>query len=300
MCLIAFAIHADPACPLLIAGNRDEFMDRPTAGLHRWSLPGGGEVVAGRDLRDGGTWLGVSPGGRVAMLTNVRDAHPGPGQRSRGELATRWLQGELDWHGLQTGIDPGAYGGFNLVIGDFHQRFWAWLGNRHPDRPHEEHAPALHTQTLGAGIYGLSNATLDTPWPKTQRLKQAVGESLTHVARPGDAQRCLSSLALALADDRMAADLELPRTGVPHDLERALSSPFVRMPERAYGTRSSLVLRVMPQTVQAPAASMDASGGTGWQVQLDEWTHAPPPVSTGQHSAGGWPGTTHRRETLIW
>ena len=84
MCLIAFAIDASPACPLLIAANRDEFLDRPTAPLHRWTLPDGTSVVAGRDLRDGGTWLGVSETGRVAMLTNVRSVQIGSGQRSRG------------------------------------------------------------------------------------------------------------------------------------------------------------------------------------------------------------------------
>jgi hypothetical protein len=79
MCLIAFAIDTDPALPLLLAANRDEFFERPTEPMHRWSLPDGTAVVAGRDLRDGGTWLGVSEAGRVAMLTNVRSAHPGPG-----------------------------------------------------------------------------------------------------------------------------------------------------------------------------------------------------------------------------
>jgi hypothetical protein len=93
MCLIAFAIDAAPDCPLLIAANRDEFFDRPTAALHRWAEDGQAGIWAGRDLRDGGTWLGVSESGRVAMLTNVRSTRAGPGARSRGELATGWLQG---------------------------------------------------------------------------------------------------------------------------------------------------------------------------------------------------------------
>ena len=114
MCLIAFAIDASPACPLLIAANRDEFLDRPTAPLHRWTLPEGASVVAGRDLRDGGTWLGVSETGRVAMLTNVRSVQAGPGQRSRGELATRWLDGGLSWEALLE--DLGALVGLVLAL----------------------------------------------------------------------------------------------------------------------------------------------------------------------------------------
>ena len=125
MCLIAFAIDADPACPLLIAANRDEFFDRPTEPLHRWALPDGSFVMAGRDLRDGGTWLGVGENGRVAMLTNVRSAHPGPGRRSRGELPARWLQADIDAEDLFAGIDPAQYGGFNLIVGDFQSGVWA-------------------------------------------------------------------------------------------------------------------------------------------------------------------------------
>jgi uncharacterized protein with NRDE domain len=287
MCLIAFALNAHPACPLLIASNRDEYLERPTAPLHRWHTAEGAEVVAGRDLKDGGTWLGVSPAGRVAMLTNVRDALSATGQRSRGELATRWLQGGLDWDSLQASIDPAAYGGFNLVVGDFHQNRWGWLGNRHPQQPHAAHQPEdtrLHARLLPPGVYGLSNAALDTPWPKTRRLVQAVEMSLEHVAQP-DAP-WLPPLISALGDDRSAPDEALPQTGVPADFERRLSSPFVRMPERAYGTRSSLVVRVT------------ASGGVsrGWQVSLDEWTHGHDLSSAGP----AWAQGGHRREALVW
>jgi uncharacterized protein with NRDE domain len=290
MCLIAFAIDAHAACPLLIAANRDEFFDRPTAGLHRWTLPSGTDVVAGRDLRDGGTWLGVSTGGRVAMLTNVRDGQPGSGRRSRGELPTRWLAGDLDLHGLQAGIAPADYGGFNLVVGDLHQGHWAWLGNRHPARPHEPDASQLYTQRLQPGVYGLSNATLSTPWPKTQRLTRALEASLDHAAQPEAGALWWASLQQALLDDQLAADGDLPRTGVDVDLERQLSSPFVRMPERGYGTRSSLVVRVQPQ----------AQALGRWQVSLDEWTHAQAPTAPGAvHTAGAAP-PVHRSETLVW
>lgn len=283
MCLIAFALHADPGCPLLIAANRDEFLDRPTQALHRWRLADGTEIVAGRDLRDGGTWLGLSPRGRVAMLTNVRQTQAGPGPRSRGELVTRWLQGhgENDEDRLADAIDPGAYGGFNLVVGDFHRQRWTWLSNRDPEAPHEVRSAGLHRKMLEAGVYGLSNASLDTPWPKTERLKQAVADALVGLHGPADPDGWMLPLARTLADRAHAEAPALPRTGVPDELERALSSPFVHMPDRAYGTRSSLVVSARP-------------GTTGWDVQMDEWTH--------DHTAlrDAFEGIPHRRETLAW
>ena len=213
-------------------------------------------MVAGRDLRDGGTWLGVSEAGRVAMLTNVRSANPGPGRRSRGELTTRWLQASTGWDDLLAGIDPADYGGFNLVVGDLRDDFWAWIGNRHPEQPHLDRSSALHYRRLSPGVYGLSNAVLDTPWPKTLRLKQALSSVL---ASDGDTQ---TSLATALADSETRAPSALPSTGVPAEIERALSSPFVDMAERGYGTRSSLVVGVTRQ-------------GPNWRADLSEWTHTP-------------------------
>ena len=261
MCLIAFAIGAHPSCPLLLAGNRDEFFDRPTTPLHRWpDAPTG--IWAGRDQRDGGTWLGVSEAGRVALLTNVRSARPGPGERSRGELATRWLLGDTDFDGFAAGLDPSAYGGFNLVVGDLLQGQWTWLCNRDPARPHTDTAAALHRQDLAPGVYGVSNAALDTPWPKTQRLKTALAQAVN--AQDTDTA-WLHLLQAALADDQPLPLVDLPDTGVPADWERALSSPFVRAPDRGYGTRSSLVMRV-------------ARHGQGFSADFTEWTHTPPPA----------------------
>lgn len=275
MCLIAFALNADPAWPLLIAANRDEFLDRPTAPLHRWQLDDGTEVVGGRDLRDGGTWLGLSPRGRLAMLTNVRQSELTPARRSRGELVTRWLQSDGDTERFAAGIAPADYGAFNLVVGDFHARAWHWLGNRHPDAPHGSTTTVLHQRALGAGIHGLSNASLNTPWPKTQRLKAAVGHSLA------SGLDWLSPLSSALVHNQPVPDPELPNTGVPVDLERALSSPFVRMSDRAYGTRTSQVVSVRARS-------------TGFAVTVDEWTHDPAlPVARLVPDMA-------RRETLVW
>lgn len=275
MCLIAFALNADPTRPLLIAANRDEFFDRPTAPLQRWRLDDGTEVVGGRDLRDGGTWLALSPQGRVAMLTNVRQPLAPAARRSRGELVTRWLQGDGDAERFADGVAPDHYGAFNLVVGDFHARDWHWLSNRDPQAPHGAATSAVHRRALGAGLYGLSNASLDTPWPKTLQLKAALGESLR---TPAD---WLAPLTRALTDDQTVPDRDLPRTGVPDDWERALSSPFVRMADRAYGTRSSQVINVL-------------ASAQGHVVTVQEWTHKPlgPVVGLVTEKA--------RRETLVW
>jgi uncharacterized protein with NRDE domain len=285
MCLIAFAIGLYPRCPLLLAANRDEFFDRPTAALHRWSLPDGSSVVAGRDLRDGGTWLGVSEAGRVAMLTNVRSAQPGSGARSRGELPMRWLAGDGDQEALQTSMDPAAYGGFNLVVGEISGGDWTWLSNCHPDHPHTDQGQSLHKQTLGPGLYGLSNASLDTPWPKTRQLKSAVRESLAQLDREGEAAEWLQPLTIALADTTVHEDPALPATGVPPEWERLLSSAFVRGGDRGYGTRSSLVMRVLP----AP----DPALGTR-RVEVHEWSHAPE-TPAGVHR---WNPDSRRSEIL--
>lgn len=266
MCLIAFAIGAHPSVPLLIASNRDEFFDRPTAPLHRWALPNGVDVTAGRDLRDGGTWLGLSGQGRVAMLTNVRSARMEPAARSRGELANRWLAGEMDWAQLLSSLAPADYGGFNLVVGDAHLGLWGWISNRNPANPHGDEPPALFSRRLPSGLYGVSNATLDTGWPKTLRLKQALSEAL-HPALSGDPD---AALLRALGDKHRVAANEQPETGVPSDWERSLSSPFVDMPERGYGTRTSLLVR-------ASKVAPTGLASLGWRVTMDEWTHGKEP-----------------------
>lgn len=284
MCLIAFAIGMSPSRPLIIAGNRDEFFDRPTDPLRRWTIPARQqEIWSGRDLKDGGTWLGVAANGRVAMLTNVRGVSEKRARRSRGQLPLRWLQGDLDWPGMVAGIVAGDYAGFNLVVGDFHRSIWGWVGNRPPETPHEDCPPKLHHRLLSPGVYSLSNAVLDTPWPKTQRLAHAMRMSVEQSAF--DAERTLTQ---ALADPGMAAASELPRTGVPEAAERALSSAFVHIPERHYGTRSSLLLRV---DLQGPAALRH------WRVQMDEWTHAPPAE---QHQIHRWSDRQRVSESLAW
>lgn len=265
MCLIAFAIDAHADCPLLVAANRDEYLARPAAALQRWHLDDGTEVIGGRDLREGGTWMGLTPAGRVAWLTNVRQAGVERGERSRGELVARWLDAASDAEGFAASIGAADYGGFNLVIGDLRQRRWHWLSNRDPARPHDSAPARLHLAPLPPGLHTLSNASLNTPWPKARRLADALARALD------DHARAQALLADALTDTRTVADAELPRSGVPIEFERALSSPFVHMPQRGYGTRCSSVLR----------------WGADGRVQFDEWTHTervlPPSLAAAAH-----------------
>ena len=245
MCLAAFAINASAKWPLVIASNRDEFFDRPALPLSLWQTGAGQTILSGRDARAGGTWLGITPAGRIGLLTNVRELNPPVAPKSRGELVMRWLQGRMDADQFAKHTDSAAYGGFNLVLGDLPSGQWHCLSNR-------PHAAGLHNQRMADGVYGLSNAALDTPWPKTLGLKAAMQQALqTESEEP---------LWQALAHRGRRADNELPQTGLPLALEAALSSAFVDAPERGYGTRCSTLL-------VATAVRQK------WHVQITEKTH---------------------------
>ena len=266
MCLIAFAIGASARWPLVLASNRDEFFARPTQPLSRWGGANGAETISGRDLRAGGTWLGASPTGRVAWVTNVREAHPAAAPLSRGELVLSWLhsrQSATDWmQGLA--LQCSFYAGFNLVIGDLPSNEWHWLSNQ---APLADGSLGWHTQRLPPGIHGLSNASLDTPWPKTTALKHVLAQ---HLADSSPAQ-LEEALWAALADPQRAPPDALPRTGVPKELEEGLSSAFVRLP--GYGTRSSTLLFA---SVAEAELRKDRAAARQWHVQLEERTHAAP------------------------
>jgi len=226
MCLVLVVWRAHPLYSCLVAANRDEFHARPTARAEWW--PDRPQILAGRDLEAGGTWLGVTRSGRFAALTNYRD----PEQRraavpSRGALVTSMLEsGASVAEGLaHLRAVGGDYNGFNLIFSDGER-----LGIYE----------SVHSsgRELGPGIYGLSNHLLDTPWPKVQNAKtrlQAALLGLTDTA----------PLLDLLRDDRPATDAQLPRTGVSLEWERLLSSAFVRAPD--YGTRCSTIIRIERQ-----------------------------------------------------
>lgn len=243
MCLIVFAWRMRADLPLVVAANRDEWRKRPTARLHHWghepatpdhadsaerqrdsrSLPPGG-VLAGRDLQDGGTWMGVAAGGRFAALTNVRDpARNRPGVPSRGALVREFLEGGMSAseYSQRVHAQGAAYNGFNLLAGDGESLWWT-----------SNHAPA--PKALGTGVYGLSNSLLDTPWPKVVRARERLNAALQAP------QMQKTALWALLADDAQAPDEALPETGVGLEWERRLSAAFIHGAE--YGTRSSTIV----------------------------------------------------------
>lgn len=219
MCLIAIAWRPGHALPLLVAANRDEFHARPTATMAEWSdAPG---VIAGRDLQAGGTWLGIGPGGRFAALTNIRDPQAQQGSRSRGELPLRFLQTTLGPEAFVKKLQGEAdeYSGFNLLIGD-RQALWHF------------NSQSRRATALAPGVHGVSNAGLNTPWPKLERAKAALTATL-----PAPDEQALFAL---LADATKPEDAALPATGVGVELERLLGSVFIASP--TYGTRASTLL----------------------------------------------------------
>ena len=222
MCLILAAWQAHPEYPLVVAANRDEFFSRPTAAAEFW--PDNPSVLAGRDLRAGGSWMGVARNGRFAAVTNHRDpARVRPEALSRGPIVSSFLAGDETPEACckrLAGNEGELYNGFNLLVGDTGHLCWA------SNVTHEHH-------TLKPGIYGLSNELLDTPWPKVEQSKSALAEAL--LALPDD-----GPLFKLLKDDTTYPDNVLPRTGVDMEWERLLSAAFVR--SSRYGTRSSTVM----------------------------------------------------------
>lgn len=225
LCLIVFAWQAHPDFPLVLGANRDEFLDRPTRPAAFW--PEQPDLLAGRDLKGGGTWLGITRSGRIAAVTNYRQGTaPRTDLRSRGLLVTGFLAADRspEAHLAMVASERDAYDGFNLLAGN--GRELHYLSNRGG-------AP----QPVAAGVHGLSNALLDTPWPKVERAKAALA---TLLDRDRDA---LVDAVLALLADRVRpADHELPSTGVSREWERCLSPVFITSPD--YGTRCSTVLLV--------------------------------------------------------
>lgn len=246
MCLIAWSWQPGASRTLLLAANRDEWLQRPAEPMHWWEPPDARTppILAGRDLQAGGIWLGLRRDGRFAALTNVREpAARDPAQPSRGQLALRFLQdrhpcSDAAWQA--PGVEAWAaelrlrmheYAGFNLLLADLRRGEMAWVSNR---------ADALPVQP---GVHGLSNAALDTPWPKVRRLKAAVQHC---VERPGaPASHDFEHLLHRLRDPAVSPDAEWPELPPGMTLspqwQRGLSASFIRLPE--YGTRCSTLLR---------------------------------------------------------
>jgi len=228
MCLIVFAWKLVPGIPLLAAANRDEFYERPSAPAAWWRDHA--HIYAGRDLRDGGTWMGITREGRFAAVTNIRaPSEKKTGAPSRGELVAGYLSGIASPLQYVEDLAPraGTYNGFNLLVGNRDEL--VWYSNGSPD-------DARNGKPLAPGIYGLSNGALDTPWPKVVRTK-AQFSSLVCQGAPEEAYFEM------LADTTRATDCRLPKTGVSLEWERILSAVCIDSPQ--YGTRSSTIVRLL-------------------------------------------------------
>ena len=266
MCLVAFALGRSARFPLVLASNRDEFFDRPTAPLDWWPAEGGrAAILAGRDLQAGGTWLGLGSSGRLALVTNVRDGRSNdPRAPSRGALVPGWLGGEEPFDSHWPRLAAAGHNGFNLVAADLASGDWFWAGSR-----------SGVPQRLSDGLYGLSNAVLDTPWPKVERLKAALDGALGTAA---SADTLAGTLFAALADPRRADDHALPATGVPLALERELSAAWIRTADGRYGTRCSTVVITERTLGGAVTHVIERSHGAGpaeRRVALHGWPQRP-------------------------
>ncbi len=232
MCLILFAYQQHPRYPLIVAANRDEFFERPTAPSDIWPAS---NILAGRDLRAGGSWMGLNiDNGRFAAVTNVRQFNTngedgGSGARSRGELVSQFLLDDCASHDYLRKLEQqqGDYSGYNLLVGDHQQLHYASNnGSQNPGRQ------------LSAGLYGLSNGVLDQAWPKVQRGKRALTAALDNNGQ----EELLEQLLEILSDHEHAEDKDLPDTGIGIEAERILSPLYIC--GEHYGTRASTALLI--------------------------------------------------------
>ena len=225
MCLILFAHRAHRNYPLILAANRDEAYTRPAAAAAFWDDHP--QIYGGRDLEKGGSWLGLTRSGRIAAVTNYRDRNAGrTAPLSRGALVSGFLAGDSDTESYLDRVKKQAeqYNGFILVAGDLNAMYW--FSNRGPG-----------VEKIPAGVHGLSNHLLNTPWPKIERSKQAMAALLG-----ASEAELVSRLFDLLADRSEAPDDTLPDTGVGLQRERELSPIFIS--GERYGTRASTVILV--------------------------------------------------------
>jgi uncharacterized protein with NRDE domain len=224
MCVVMFSYKNTPGYRLVLAANRDEFLDRPTAPLNWWSSDNA--ILAGRDLQDGGTWLGISRSGHFGVLTNYREFPAMSGAlSSRGEIVTDYLAADVSPQSFIRSLQAKslAYRGFNLLLGDI-SSLW-YYSNRYKE-----------FLEVTSGIHGLSNHLLDSNWPKVERGKMLFAE----VVR--DNSFTISSLFEILRDSVQPEESELPDTGIGPEWEKKLGPIFIT--STTYGTRSSAVITI--------------------------------------------------------
>lgn len=244
MCLIALAWRRAPGYRLIVAANRDEYHARPTASAAFW--PPARAVFGGRDLQDGGSWMAVTRDARFAALTNFRDAQPPRvGARSRGHLVADYMQGSqaAGEYAAAVAAAGAQYNGFNLLTCDAAS---LWYAGSHG-------SPA---EALAPGFHALSNARLNTPWPKALGLRAALRSAVDAASSEDE---LVERLLNALADTGVPADPELPGTGVGIERERLLAPRMIVAP--VYGTRSGSVLLLHNDgAIRFVEQSFDADG----------------------------------------
>ena len=235
MCLILFSLQSHPDYPLIVAANRDEFFQRPTAAAEFWQDQS--DLLAGRDLQAGGTWLGVNKNGRFAAVTNVRKGgEPQDKPGSRGALVTQALLQDSATALTEIRNNQDHYNGFNLLCGTPESLFY--LSNSDHYQGEFSLQKNAQPQPLEAGIYGLSNAALNTSWPKVDSAKAEMQRLIEeHASNPETLQTALMEM---MANDQRAADDQLPNTGIGQEWESLLSSRFIVSPE--YGTRATTIV----------------------------------------------------------
>jgi uncharacterized protein with NRDE domain len=259
MCLLVLAWRVHPRYRLVVAANRDEFHERPAAALAEWPAPA--QILAGRDLRANGTWLALDRQRRFGVVTNFRELQrPRPAAPSRGELIPAYLgspQGPQDYFAALQG-KAGEYSGFNLLLAD---QASLWYGSNRG---------SPFARALAPGVYGLSNESLDTPWPKLQRVRRGFEDWLRD-APTGQAERLFALLG---DRTRVSDEAQLPKTGLAREWEHVLSSAFVQHPD--YGTRSSTVLMLEGSGACYLAerrfdAHGNSQGETEFRLNAGEW-----------------------------
>lgn len=226
MCLLVFSYKKHPVYDLIFATNRDEFYERPTRAAQFWEKEP--SVLAGKDLQAGGTWLGITKEGKFSAITNYRDPSiQKEDAPSRGHLVFDYLIGDENPEQYVKNVDERAdkYNGFNLLTGDMSELTMKYYSNQEQK-----------IRDLDAGLYGLSNKLLDTPWPKVQKAKNRLAEIIDSPDISGQ------DLFDLLNDHERAPDDKLPDTGIPQEMERAVSPIFIKTEN--YGTRNSTIILV--------------------------------------------------------
>ena len=247
MCLVVFAWNVHPEYRLILAANRDEFHERPAQEMHWW--PDQPDILAGRDLQAGGTWLAAAKGGRFATVTNYREPDGPRGKpRSRGELVSDFVGGNASPGQFSAAIEGDRYAGFSLLTADSNEL--SYVSNR-GDKP----------TSLANGVYGLSNASLDTPWPKLVRARDGLSALVSNAAVNE------SELLRLMEDRQMATAAEVGNDSLPFELARAISAPFILTPD--YGTRcTSTLLWSYDEKILLTEKRFDANGNASGESRF--------------------------------